>query len=389
MAYRYDYYGPEPVPTYYSAPLEPPPGRTYIYTPPGSPPPRNNFEYGSSPYGNEPRYQEHQREYIPPPITVPTEPQGFHPELGSQYQFQYSQCTGKRKALIIGINYIGSKNQLNGCINDAHNISLFMNQQYGYAYDDMVILTDDQTSQLGQPTRDNIIRAMNWLVEDARPHDSLFFHYSGHGGQAIDEDGDHIDGYDETIFPVDFQQTSQIISDEMHAIMVRPLPTGCRLTAVYDCCHSGSALDLPYEYGHDGLLKEPDLLHEAAHGLLGVQKSYVQGDMRAVLTAGTSLVKLFTTTNEVRESIRQTKTSPADVIQLSGCKNYQTSADANIGGQSTGAMSWAFREVLTRQPNQSYKSLLVNIRALLATKYEQKPVLSSSHPIDTRLQYIM
>jgi hypothetical protein len=52
-------------------------------------------------------------------------------------------------------------------------------------------------------------------------------------------------------------------------------------------------------------------------------------------------------------------------------------------------MSWAFREVLTRQPNQSYKSLLVNIRALLATKYEQKPVLSSSHPIDTRLQYIM
>jgi metacaspase-1 len=88
-----------------------------------------------------------------------------------------------------------------------------MNQQYGYAYDDMVILTDDQQSQLGQPTRDNIIRAMNWLVEDARPHDSLFFHYSGHGGQAIDEDGDHIDGYDETIFPVDFQQTSQIISD--------------------------------------------------------------------------------------------------------------------------------------------------------------------------------
>jgi hypothetical protein len=97
MAYRYDYYDPEPAPTYYSAPLEPPPGRTYIYTPPGSPPPRSSFEYGSSPYGNEPRYQESQREYIPPPITVPTEPQGFHPELGSQYQFQYSQCTGKRK----------------------------------------------------------------------------------------------------------------------------------------------------------------------------------------------------------------------------------------------------------------------------------------------------
>jgi hypothetical protein len=35
--------------------------------------------------------------------------------------------------------------------------------------------------------------------------------------------------------------------------MVGPLPSGCRLTAVYDCCHSGSALDLPYEYVIDNI----------------------------------------------------------------------------------------------------------------------------------------
>ena len=71
-----------------------------------------------------------------------------------------------------------------------------MNQRYGFAYDDMVILTDDQPTQIGQPTRANILRAMAWLVEDARPHDSLFFHCSGHEGQTVDEDGDHIDGMD-------------------------------------------------------------------------------------------------------------------------------------------------------------------------------------------------
>jgi hypothetical protein len=38
------------------------------------------------------------------------------------------------------------------------------------------------------------------------------------------------------------------IDKEMHDIMVKPLPAGCRLTALYDCCHSGSALALPYEY---------------------------------------------------------------------------------------------------------------------------------------------
>lgn len=52
-------------------------------------------------------------------------------------------------------------------------------------------------------------------------------------------------------------------------------------------------------------------------------------------------------------------------------------------------MSWAFREVLTQNPQQSYHSLLVNVRNLLAGKYQQKPVLSASHPIDTNLLFII
>jgi hypothetical protein len=52
-------------------------------------------------------------------------------------------------------------------------------------------------------------------------------------------------------------------------------------------------------------------------------------------------------------------------------------------------MSWAFREVLLRQPQQSYHELLVNIRELLSQKYQQKPVLSASHPIDTQLLFII
>jgi len=100
----------------------------------------------------------------------------------------------------------------------------------------MVILMD--SPQLGsrqQPTRRNIIEAMQWLVQGANPNDSLFFHYSGHGGQAADTNGDEEDGTDETIYPVDFKQAGMIIDDEMHAIMVRPLPAGCRLTAIFDC----------------------------------------------------------------------------------------------------------------------------------------------------------
>jgi hypothetical protein len=40
-----------------------------------------------------------------------------------------------------------------------------------------------------QPTRRNILNALGWLVSDAQPGDSLFFHYSGHGSQVRDYNG--------------------------------------------------------------------------------------------------------------------------------------------------------------------------------------------------------
>jgi uncharacterized caspase-like protein len=70
------------------------------------------------------------------------------------------------------------------------------------------------------PTRANIIDAMKWLVKDARKHDSLFFHFSGHGAQVPDLDGDEVDGFDEIIFPVDHKTQGYILDDLLHSIMV-------------------------------------------------------------------------------------------------------------------------------------------------------------------------
>jgi hypothetical protein len=113
------------------------------------------------------------------PAPPPQTPQAFGGGAPQSYAFQYSACTGKRKALLIGINYFGQRGQLRGCINDVKNMSAFLNQNFGYQRDDMVILTDDQQNPMSQPTKQNILRAMHWLVKDAQPNDSLFFHYSG------------------------------------------------------------------------------------------------------------------------------------------------------------------------------------------------------------------
>lgn len=307
-------------------------------------------------------------------------------------QYQYSQCTGKRKALIIGINYINTKNQLNGCINDAHNIHDFLVRQHGYNPDDIVMLTDDQTMMAKVPTRANMLRAMGWLVKNAQPNDSLFFHYSGHGGQVEDKDGDEEDGLDDVIYPIDFESQGPIIDDEMHDIMVKPLAKGVRLTALFDSCHSGTVLDLAYTYSTKGVIKEPSIWKDVGATGLQAAMAYASGNRQMLLTSLGSMVTTVKNgmgNNVDREKVREIKFSPADIIMLSGSKDNQTSADSKVNGLATGAMSYAFVKVMTTQPQQSYLSLLQNMRSEMATKYTQKPQLSASHPIDVNLQFLI
>ncbi|KAH3906490.1 hypothetical protein HBH56_204630 [Parastagonospora nodorum] len=411
-----------PPPQQYGAPQGYPPQQNYGAPPPQQggygyqqPPPQQYGGYGAPPpqqqqwgapppqqYGYGAPPQQPPRPVMPTATSnqwthgnhngPPPPPQGaqqFGHGAPTDYSFQYSACNGKRKALLIGINYFGQRGQLRGCINDVKNMSTYLNEFFGYKREDMVTLTDDQQNPMSQPTKANILRAMHWLVKDARPNDSLFFHYSGHGGQTKDLDGDEDDGNDEVIYPVDFRTAGHIVDDEMHRIMVGTLQPGVRLTAIFDSCHSGSALDLPYIYSTQGVLKEPNLAKEAGAGLLGIVSSYARGDIGSMIGGASSLFKKAIKGDDVYKKNLRTKTSPADVIMWSGSKDQQTSADASIGGEATGAMSWAFITSLRKNPNQSYVQLLNSIRDELEGKYQQKPQLSCSHPLNVDLLYVM
>jgi len=136
------------------------------------------------------------------------------------------QITGKRKALFIGINYVGQKGELRGCINDVKNIRAFLESHY--PIDEVKVLTDDQTgSPDNMPTRANILAGFKWLRASAQPGDSLILHYSGHGGSQKDTDGDEEDGMDETLCPVDYARAGVIVDDEVHDVLVRGLPAVC------------------------------------------------------------------------------------------------------------------------------------------------------------------
>ncbi|CAO3589967.1 unnamed protein product [Absidia cylindrospora] len=299
--------------------------------------------------------------------------------------FQLSNCQGRKRALLIGINYFKSKNELRGCINDVQNVKTFLTSLYNFRPEDMVVLTDDQKESRFIPTRQNIISGMQWLVANARPNDSFFFHYSGHGGSVKDTDGDEDDGYDETIYPVDHDRypgtSGQIVDDEMNAIMVQRLPRGCRLTAIFDSCHSGTALDLPYVYSTKGAIKEQNLFKDAGSGLLKAGMSYATGNVGGAISSLMSIGNKVITGKKADQRLKQFKGTEADVISFSGCRDDQTSADAVINSKATGAMSYALTTVLRSNRNQSYLQLLNSIRAILSEKYSQRPQLSCSHPI--------
>ncbi|KXN72137.1 hypothetical protein CONCODRAFT_5060 [Conidiobolus coronatus NRRL 28638] len=319
---------------------------------------------GNPPNQGQPNQQEMQSLPRDQPL-----PEGFQ----QGQQIQVSNFSGKKRALLIGINYFKTKAELRGCINDVQNVKNFLMKHYGFRLDDMVILTDDQQDPKFIPTRQNMINAMHWLVGGAQPNDSFFFHYSGHGSQQEDKTGDEDDGFDETICPVDYERAGMIIDDEMNDIMVKPLPQGCRLTAIFDCCHSGTALDLPYVYNHEGKLKEYNPGKVALTSLVTVGKSYMTGDiMGAAMGLKSGLEKLVK-------------------VMFSGCKDTQTSADTQEQGVgATGAMSYALIKSLTTDPyGLTYLQLLNSVRQILRGKYQQLPQLSSGRPMNMESKFMI
>lgn len=112
----------------------------------------------------------------------------------------------------------------------------------------VIVLADDR-SGVYYPTGQNILAALHWLVSE--PGYSCFLHYSGHGGQVADPYGDRASGFYDTIVPVDFEVNGHIDSGILHRNLVTGLAADCQLHVILDCCHSGSAMELPYVYRSD------------------------------------------------------------------------------------------------------------------------------------------
>ena len=125
-------------------------------------------------------------------------------ELESEKTSFDNNMSGTKRALLVGINYIGSENELKGCINDTQHVSELLTNHLGYSASNIVILRDKAKKRSLIPTRSNILNQLKSFIEKTKSGDTFFFGYSGHGGQLNSEDRDEIDGRDETLVPLDW-----------------------------------------------------------------------------------------------------------------------------------------------------------------------------------------
>jgi hypothetical protein len=144
-------------------------------------------------------------------------------------------------ALLIGINQypnFAPRGQLSGCVNDVEVMRQALVNSFNFPESHVAVLTDRQA------TREGILTAMNDLVGRVGQDDVVVVHYSGHGSQMTDLEGDEPDGLDETIVPYDSGRdpypNRDIKDDEIYLWLKALTAKTSSVTLVFDCCHSGT-----------------------------------------------------------------------------------------------------------------------------------------------------
>lgn len=231
-----------------------------------------------------------------------------------------------RRALLVGINYTGTPYQLYGCINDVVNMGSYL--QKVRKYNSFVIMTDTTTIK---PTRSNILAGFRALLQGAKSGDELWFHFSGHGTLVHDASRDEESGKDSCICPIDVARAGFISDDVIRSNLAALVPKGVRLYMVLDACHSGTGCDLRYKYDDESYLTSR---------LATLPEKYVPNDWSLQQTS--------------YEFKRYSKTE-GEVFCISGCQDEQTSADAFLGGQASGVVTYLLLNCLNNNSESTYK----------------------------------
>lgn len=246
-----------------------------------------------------------------------------------------------KKALLIGINYIGTNIELKGCINDINCISNAL-KKMNYS---CTILTEQNDIK---PTKNNIINQLKLIIANSKPGDTIIFYYSGHGSQIKDTDNDEEDKLDEVLVPLDYRTQGIITDDELFSLIT--LQPCTNFYGFTDCCHSGTMCDLKYNVIPNCKLK------------------------KGIITNGMKYNSIDWTDDFIKSTLKKEKLN-GKIVFISGCKDNQVSMELN----KQGAFTYCFLQFLNNYSKITFTTLLKYLQCnLQINRFIQVPQLSSN-----------
>ena len=217
-----------------------------------------------------------------------------------------------------------------------------------------------------EASRQGIADAIQNLALRVAPGDVVYIHFSGHGQQIVDNNGDELDGLDEALIPIDakknwekngYQGAKHLRDDDLGKLLntVRlQLSAEGHLLVSIDACHSGTA---------------------TRGGATVRGTNVIMGDS----TQLRSIIKK-TTDNHIAEYTMD-QHGAAPMVALFSAGQHELSYEVmDKSGKAAGAFSTMLSEVLgTADEHLSYKTLIDQISVRFnALSVAQTPHLSGN-----------
>ncbi len=271
----------------------------------------------------------------------------------SSFTFQENQSPVDDKiALLVAVSEY-EKNSGWSSLNAFNDVPLVRQAliQQGFHQDNIAVLENEQA------TKEGIFAAIETqLIKKAKRGSTVVFHFSGHGQQVQDDNGDELDGLDESIVPYNsplyyqegiYEGENLIRDEELGTLMLqlrKKLGKNGQLLVLLDACHSGTGT-------------------------------------RALQTArGTEIIMADSSTtsfipdsgserNSLSEELKNNKTNLAPMVSIFGSAanqlNYETRTKE---GEPAGSLSYAFSLVFSETKKEdSYRVIFEKIKLQMSS----------------------
>ncbi|MER6917113.1 caspase family protein [Streptomyces sp. NPDC000594] len=245
------------------------------------------------------------------------------------------------RSLHLGLNsvdparYGGWDGRLLACENDARDMERLAR---GAGFETKVLLTPECTVE-------NVVTELGRVVRRSAPGDIVLLTYSGHGGQVPDLDEDESDRLDETLVLYD----REFLDDEVRRELAHAAD-GVRILVFLDCCHSGTAVELPVGAAEGGGFAPRMMPPDRQREIFERDRELYRDIQRSLAEDGGA--------------------AEADVLLISACQDHQVAADGPVngrftetllevwgGGYDTGGYRAFHQDILRRMPRDQSPNL--------------------------------